>query len=148
MAVKPVPEGYHTVVPYLVVKGANALVDFVKLAFGAKEHHVMRGPNGEVWHGDLTIGDSHVMLGEANGPWQAMPSSLYLYLPDCDAMYKQALEAGGSSVQEPKTQFYGDRHAAVKDPTGNTWWIATHVEDVAPEELERRARAAASERQA
>ena len=147
MAVKPIPEGYHTVTPYLVVKGASELVDFIKGAFGAREIHVMRGPKGEVWHGDLVIGDSHVMLGEANGPWPAMPASIYLYVPDCDATYGQALGAGGSSIQEPKTQFYGDRHAAVKDACGNTWWIATHVEDVPPQELERRAAEAAAQRQ-
>ena len=139
MAVKPVPDTYHTVTPYLVVKGAHTLVDFVTRAFGAQEVHVMRGPNGEVRHGDVLIGDSHVMLGEANGPWPPMPSSLYLYLSDCDAAYRKALDAGGTSVQEPQTQFYGDRHAAVKDPCGNTWWVATHVEDVSPEELEKRA---------
>jgi len=146
MAVRPVPEGYHTVTPYFTVKGAADLVTFLARAFGAKEQHVMRGPKGEVWHGDMIVGDSHVMLGEANGPWQPMPASVYLYVADCDATYKKALEAGGTSIQEPKTQFYGDRHGAVKDPCGNTWWIATHVEDVPPEELEKRAAAAARER--
>jgi PhnB protein len=147
MAVKPVPDTYHTVTPYLIVKGAAQLVDFLKRAFGAKEVHLMKGPDGGVAHGDLLVGDSHVMLGEANGPWAPQPTSLYLYLPDCDATYKQALAAGGTSVQEPKTQFYGDRQGAVKDPSGNTWWIATHVEDVPPEELGRRAANAARERQ-
>jgi PhnB protein len=146
MPVKPVPDTYHTVTPYLTVKGASALVDFITKAFDAKEAHMMRGPSGEVWHGDLLVGDSHIMLGEANGPWPAMPSQLYVYLPDCDAVYKQALAAGGTSIQEPKTQFYGDRHGAVKDPCGNTWWIASHVEDVSPEELKKRAAAAAQER--
>jgi PhnB protein len=146
--VKPVPEGYHTLTPYLVVKGASALVEFLTRAFGAKEVHVMRGPKGEVWHADLLVGDSHVMLGEANGPWTAMPASIYMYLPDCDAAYKKALEAGGTSIQEPQTMFYGDRHAAVKDPCGNTWWPATHVEDVPPQELEKRSKAAAQQRQA
>ena len=143
MTVKPVPEGYYTVTPYLVVKGASALVDFLKRAFGATEAHVMRGPDGDIRHGDLIVGNSHVMLGEASGAWPPLPSTLYLYLPDCDAVYKQALAAGGTSIQEPKTQFYGDRHGAVKDPCGNTWWIATHVEDVAPDEMEKRAAAAA-----
>jgi len=108
----------------------------------------MKMPDGNVAHGDVLIGDSHVMLGEASGPWPSQPSSIYVYLPDCDAVYKQALAAGGTSVQEPKTQFYGDRHGAVKDVCGNTWWIATHVEDVAPEELERRAAEAARQRAA
>jgi uncharacterized glyoxalase superfamily protein PhnB len=143
MPTKPVPDTYHTVTPYLVVKRAAQLVDFITRAFGAREVHVMKGPNGEVRHGDFTVGDSHVMLGEASGPWPSQPCSLYVYLPDCDATYKQAVAAGGTSVQEPKTQFYGDRHGAVKDPCGNTWWIATHVEDVSPSELERRAAEAA-----
>ena len=143
MPTKPVPDTYHTVTPYLVVKGAAQLVDFITRAFGAREVHMMKGPNGEVRHGDFTVGDSHLMLGEANGPWPSQPCSLYVYLPDCDATYKQAIAAGGTSVQEPKTQFYGDRHGAVKDPCGNTWWIATHVEDVSPSELERRAAEAA-----
>ena len=147
MAVKPVPDTYHTVTPYLIVKGAAQLVDFLKRAFGAKEVHLMKGPDGGVAHGDLLVGDSHVMLGEASGPWAPQPTSLYVYLPDCDATYQQALAAGGTSVQEPKTQFYGDRHGGVKDPSGNTWWIATHVEDVPPEELGRRAANAARERQ-
>lgn len=146
MAVKPVPEGFHTVTPYLTVNDAVLLVDFIKRAFDAKEIHVMKGPNGEVWHGDLVIGDSHVMLGQANGPWPARPSTIYLYVPDADATYKQALAAGATSVQEPATQFYGDRHGAIKDCCDNFWWIATHVEDVPPEELERRAREAAERR--
>jgi PhnB protein len=141
MAIKPVPEGFHTVTPYLVVKGANALVDFITRAFGGKEVHLMKGPKGEIRHGDLIVGDSHVMLGEADGPWPPQPTSLYVYLPDCDAVYRKALAAGGTSVQEPKTQFYGDRHGAVKDPCGNTWWIATHVEDVSPQEMDKRAAA-------
>ena len=147
MPVKPIPDGYHSITPYLIVKGATQLVDFLKRAFGAKEVHLMKGPDGGVAHGDVLIGDSHVMLGEGSGPWAPQPTSLYLYLPDCDAAYTQALAAGGTSVQEPKTQFYGDRHGAVKDPSGNTWWMATHVEDVPPEELERRAADAARQRQ-
>jgi PhnB protein len=148
MAVKPIPDSYHTLTPYLVVKGAAQLVDFLKGAFGATEVHIMKTPDGNVAHGDVLIGDSHVMLGEASGPWPPQPSSIYVYLPDCDAVYKRALAAGGTSVQEPKTQFYGDRHGAVKDTCGNTWWIATHVEDVAPDELERRAAEAARQRAA
>jgi uncharacterized glyoxalase superfamily protein PhnB len=146
MAVKAVPDTYHTVTPYLVVKDAAQTIDFIKRAFGAREVHVMKGPNGEIRHGDLVVGDSHIMLGEAGGPWPSQPTSLYVYLPDCDAVYQKALAAGGTSVQEPKTQFYGDRHGAVKDPVGNTWWIATHVEDVAPEEMEKRAAEAMRQR--
>jgi uncharacterized glyoxalase superfamily protein PhnB len=146
MPVKPVPDTYHTVTPYLVVTDAAKLVDFMKRAFGARDVHLMKMPDGVIAHGDLLVGDSHVMLGQGNGPRPAQTTSLYVYVPDCDAVYKQALAAGGTSVQEPKTQFYGDRHGAVKDPCGNTWWIATHVEDVPAAELEKRMAAAARER--
>ena len=142
MALKPVPEGYHTVTPYLTASDAAGLLDFLKKAFGATEHYVMRGPGGEIRHGDVVVGTSHIMLGQAGGQWPAMPAQLYLYVPDCDAVYRQALAAGATSVQEPKTQFYGDRHGCVKDGWGNLWWAATHVEDISEEEIARRAKAA------
>ena len=142
MAVKPVPEGYPTVTPYLTVSDAAALLDFLKRAFNATERHLMRGPDGQVWHADVMIGDSHVMFGQAGGQWTPMPGQLYLYLPDADATYRQALGAGAVSIQEPTTQFYGDRVAAVKDAQGNLWWMATHVEDVPEAEMERRMKAA------
>jgi uncharacterized glyoxalase superfamily protein PhnB len=148
MAVKPVPDGYHTVTPYLVVDNASALVDFLTRAFGATEHHVMRGPDGSVWHGDLMIGDSHVMLGEAGGTNKPFTGMIYLYVPDADAMYRSALAAGGKSIQQPATQFYGDRHGAIEDCCGNQWWVATHVEDVPDDELRKRAAAAAQQRTA
>ena len=141
MAVKAVPDGFHTITPYLTVANANDLLDFITRAFAAKEHHVMRGPDGSVGHADLVIGDSHLMLGQAHGEWTPMPSQLYLYVPDCDAIFRQAVAAGGTVVQEPKTQFYGDRHGCVKDVSGNLWWLATHVEDVSNEEMERRMKA-------
>ena len=142
MAVQPVPKGFHTITPYITVKDAAGLLDFIKQAFAATEHHVMRGPDGDLRHGDLIVGDSHVMLGEAGGQWAATPAQLYLYVPDCDAVYRQALAAGATPVQEPKTQFYGDRHGCVKDAWGNLWWAASHVEDVSNDELEKRAKAA------
>ena len=142
MAVKPVPEGYHTVTPYLTVKDASALLDFVKRAFGAQEKHVMRGPDGVIAHAEALIGDSHVMMGQARGEWTPMPAQLYLYVSDCDTVFQQAVSAGATSVQEPTTQFYGDRHGCVKDGNGNLWWVATHVEDVSNEEMERRMKAA------
>ena len=138
MSVKPVPDGYHTLTPHLVVDDAEKLLDFVERAFGARMRHVMRTPEGTVMHADLVIGDSHLMVGQANGPWKAMPSCLYLYVPDCDAVYRQALQAGAASIMEPATFFYGDRHGGVKDPCGNQWWVATHVEDMSDEELQRR----------
>lgn len=141
MAVQPVPEGYHTVTPYLIATDAAGLLEFIKKAFGGREHYVMRGPGGEVRHGDVMVGNSHVMLGQGGGEFPPMPSQLYLYVPDCDAVYRQAIAAGATSVQEPATQFYGDRHGCVRDTWGNLWWAASHVEDVSNEELERRAAA-------
>jgi uncharacterized glyoxalase superfamily protein PhnB len=142
MAVKPIPEGYHSITPYLTVEGADKLLDFVKQAFGAGDvHECMRRPDGTIMHAEVRIGDSIVMLGEANGQWKPRPGTLYLYVNDTDATYRRALEAGATSLMEPATQFYGDRNAGVQDPTGNFWWIATHVEDVSPEEMRRRAEA-------
>jgi uncharacterized glyoxalase superfamily protein PhnB len=89
-------------------------------------------------HAEVKVGDSWLMLGEAQGQYKAAPTNLYLYVPNTDKVYAQALKAGGSSVLEPADQFYGDRNAGVKDPSGNIWWVATHLEDVTPEELERR----------
>ena len=138
MAVKPIPEGYHTVVPYVVAADAEALLEFLKTGLNAKEIEVMRYPDGRVWHGDVVIGDSHVMLSQATEQHPAMPATLYLYVPDTDAAYRAALAAGGTSVMEPATQFYGDRNAGVKDSNGNMWYFGTHVEDVSPEEMLRR----------
>jgi PhnB protein len=138
----PVPRGYHTVTPYLTVSDANALLEFLQKAFDATVVHAMKGPDGRIGHADVTIGDSHVMLGQARDAASATQAMLYLYVPDCDAWYRRALAAGSTSSSEPQTQFYGDRHGAVKDPWGNQWWLATHVEDVANDELERRAKAA------
>jgi PhnB protein len=142
MAVKPVPEGFHTVTPYLVAKDAAALIDFITRGLGGQERFVMRRPDGSIGHAEMQVGDSHVMIGQAGGPNPAFPAMLYLYVPDVDATYKQAVAAGAKSLHEPATQFYGDRHGAVTDSNGNQWWIATHVEDVPQEELERRAAAA------
>jgi len=138
MAVKPIPDGYHTVVPYVVAADAEALLEFLKTGLNAKEIEVMRYPDGRVWHGDVVIGDSHVMLSQATEQHPAMPATLYLYVPDTDAAYRAALAAGGTSVMEPATQFYGDRNAGVKDSNGNMWYFGTHVEDVSPEEMRRR----------
>ena len=146
MAVKPIPEGHHTVTPYLAVQGAAKLLDFVKQAFDAKEMYCMRTPDGKIGHAQVRIGDSIVMLSDACGAWPAMPAALYLYVPDTDAVYRSALKAGATSLQEPANQFYGDRNAGVKDPCGNMWWIATHIEDVPPDEMSRRAEAAMKNR--
>jgi PhnB protein len=137
---KPIPDGYHTVTPYLVVDGAEKIIAFMKDAFGAKIHFgPMKRPDGKVMHAEMSIGDSMVMISDSNERAKAISSMLHVYVPNVDAVYQKALKAGGTSVMEPQDQFYGDRTGGVKDPAGNHWHIATHVEDVSPAELEKRA---------
>ena len=131
MAVNPVPDGYHTVTPYLIASDAQAVINFAIRAFDAVVVEDM--------HAELQIGNSRVMLGQASAQYPAMPAGLYLYVPDTDTTYRKALAAGAVSTMEPVNQFYGDRNAGVRDQNGNMWWIGTHVEDVPKEELQRRA---------
>ncbi len=130
MVVKPIREGFHTVTPYLMVREAAKLIDFVKEAFAATELFRGTGSAGGI-HAEVRIGDSMVMIGGA-GTWngEPMPAAIYLYMDDVDAVYKRALQAGAASLSEPADQPYGDRVAGVKDPFGNVWYIATHIEDV------------------
>ena len=141
MAVKPIRDGYHTVTPYLTVEGVPKLLDFLKRAFDAKEVERVSRADGTLGHAEVRIGDSVVMMGEARGEWAPVSSTLYLYVTDTDAVYNRALAAGATSLMEPADQFYGDRNAGVRDPVGNLWWIATHQEDVSPQEMARRAAA-------
>ena len=138
MAVDPIPAGHHTVTPYLLVADAGRLIDFMKRAFGAVEKGRHDTPDGKIMHAEVQIGDSHVMLGDAGGEWQPMPCMLHLWVPDTDAVYANAIEAGGKSLREPSNQFYGDRSAGVLDEAGNQWWISTHVEDVSEAEMAKR----------
>ncbi len=138
MAVQPIPDGFHTVTPYLIVEGASKLLDFVKSAFGAEEISRHDGPEGKIMHAQFKIGDSIIMASDAREDYPPMPAMMYLYVTDCDATYRQAIAAGATSLMEPTDQFYGDRHGGVLDPVGNQWWISTHVEDVTPEEIQRR----------
>jgi PhnB protein len=138
MAVKPIPEGHHTVTPYLVVRGAAQLIDFMKQVFAAEEIVRMARPDGSIMHAEVRLGDSRVMLGEAGGDNPPIPAMLHLYVEDADAVYRQALQAGATSLREPVNEFYGDRIGGVKDRFGNQWWIATHIEDVSSEEMARR----------
>ena len=140
MAAKPIPEGHHTVTPYLVVRGAAKTIDFIKNAFGAElAFEPMKRPDGLIMHAELKIGDSRVMIGDASDKHPPTQSTIHLYVPNVDAVYQRAVAAGGVSSMEPMDQFYGDRTGSVKDPAGNTWYIATHKEDVAPAELKKRA---------
>src|SRR5438093_6703303 len=111
MPVKPIPEGFHTVTPYMVVAGVPRLIEFLKRAFDAKEIHSSMRPDGTVMHAQLKIGDSMVMMGEAMEGHPPMPCAIYLYVNDTDAVYKRALQAGGQSMMEPANMFYGDRNA-------------------------------------
>jgi uncharacterized glyoxalase superfamily protein PhnB len=142
MTVKPIPEGYHTVNPYLTVEGADKFIDFLKQAFGAEEVERFPRPDGKIGHAEVRIGDSIIMLGDAGGECKATSTAIYLYVSDTDDTYKRALNAGAVSLMEPANQFYGDRNANVKDSFGNLWFIATRVENVSPEELKERAEAA------
>jgi uncharacterized glyoxalase superfamily protein PhnB len=118
----------------MIVRGVPKFLDFLKQAFGAEEFERHTTPDGYVMHAEARIGDSVIMMAEASlsmmGP---MPVAIYLYVDDTDAVYKKALQAGAASKMEPANQFYGDRNAGVKDEFGNSWWIATHIEDVSPE---------------
>ena len=138
MPVKPIPDGYHTVTPYLTVQGARRLIDFLKQAFDAKEDERMTRPDGTITHSEVRIGDSVVMIADSSDKWKPMPSGIYLYVEDTDATYQRAIQAGAVSVMEPANQFYGDRNAGVRDPLGNVWWIATHNEDVSPDVIAKR----------
>jgi PhnB protein len=138
MTVQPIPEGYRTVTPYLIVQGAESLIDFLKQGFAAKEIRRTLHPSGCIMNAEVRIGDSMIMLSEAMGEFKANLSMIHLYVENADAIYERAIQAGGSSIMEPKDEFYGDRAAGIKDPTGNYWWIATHKEDVSSVEIEKR----------
>jgi PhnB protein len=128
MANQPIPDGYHTVTPYLIVDGAAPLIDFLKQAFEATEKQRRLRPDGSIMHAEVRVGDSIVMLADASTEYPPMPSALHLYVPDTDTFYQRALRAGATSLMAPENQSHGDRMAGVKDAVGNSWWIATPIE--------------------
>jgi PhnB protein len=137
--VKPIPDGFHTITPYVIVDGAEKLITFMREAFGAQFHHEpTKRPDGSIMHASLKIGDSMLMIADSSEHAKASPVMLYLYVPNVDAAYQRALKAGATSVMEPADQFYGDRGAGVKDAAGNQWFLGTHIEDVSPAELKKR----------
>lgn len=153
--VKPVPEGFHTVTPYLVVDDGARALEFYQKAFGAKERMRMPGPDGKISHAEITIGDSIIMLGpsQANTGVRSPESlgsstvSIFLYLEDVDSTFKKALSAGAKETQPLADQLWGDRYGRLTDPFGHSWSLATHKEDVSSEEMSRRMQEAAKKQQ-
>jgi len=148
--VKPVPEGYHTVAPYLVVDGAAKAIEWYKKALGAVEMFSMPGPGGKLMHGEFRIGDSPVMIADEFPDWGVRgpkaiggsPVSIFLYVEDVDKLFNQAVAAGATVLMPVADQFWGDRYGKLEDPFGHRWDIATHKEDLTPEEIAKRGAAA------
>ncbi len=146
---KPIPEGYHTATPYLIIKDAASAIEFYKKAFGATELMRMADPSGKVRHAEIKIGNSPIMIADefpeigARSPQSlgGSPVSILLYVEDVDALFSQAIAAGAKVLRPVKDQFYGDRSGGLADPFGHVWYIATHKEDVSPEEMQKRAAA-------
>ena len=152
-SVRPIPEGYHSVTPALLVRGAAQAIDFYTRAFGARELGRMPAPDGQrIWHAELQIGDARLMLadefpdmgGHAPESLGGTPVSLHLYLEDADAAVQRAVDAGATVIQPLMDAFWGDRYGRIKDPFGHEWSVATHIEDVGEEEMRRRAEAFAT----
>jgi uncharacterized glyoxalase superfamily protein PhnB len=137
--VSPVPDGFHTVTPFLVVDDADAVIAFMQKAFKAEFVHAPLRQGGLVRHAALRIGDARVMISNASERAKAMPTMLYVYVPNVDEVYAAAIAAGGTEIMPPADMFYGDRSGGVTDPGGNQWYIGTHIEDVSDDELKRRA---------
>jgi uncharacterized glyoxalase superfamily protein PhnB len=131
------PEGYHTITPQTVVEDARATLDFVEKVFGAKLLDVYE-ENGRIRHSEVEIGDSRLMVASTNEEFGIFPMMVSIYVDDVDATYAAAVDHGATGLREPGDQFYGDRTAGVLDSQGNQWWISTHIEDVSPEEMQRR----------
>ena len=145
--VKPIPEGYHSVTPYLIIKGAAKAIEFYKKVFGATEKFRMPMADGRLGHAEIQVGDSMIMLADEHpergylGPQArgGTPVSMMLYVEDVDTVARKFVQAGGKVLQEVKDQFYGDRSGTFEDPFGHQWTVSTHKEDLTPEEMERRA---------
>ncbi|HJS88823.1 MAG TPA: VOC family protein [Steroidobacteraceae bacterium] len=140
---KPVPEGYQSVIPYFAIAEPGALLEFLVAAFGAEPGLAMRSPDGALQHAEAKIGNCVLMMGRSPS---GRPNTTYMYVPDVDAVYRRAMTAPGAarSLREPTDEWYGDRSAGVEDSQGNQWWLATHIEDLSPEELAARAKKARS----
>jgi PhnB protein len=133
-----IPEGFQAVTPYFIVPDGPAFMDFLKQVFCAEERSVSKAPDGSIMHAQMRLDGSVIEFGQGNDRWPPMRLNMHVYVPDTDATYRRALEAGAKSVREPKDEFYGDRTAGIEDPAGNIWWVATHLENLTDEEIERR----------
>ena len=138
MSIKPIPEGFHAITPYLFAQGASRLIEFISVAFKGELIFQQERRDGVIMHATMQIGDSMLMLADPTPEFGPMPTSIYLYVADCDAVYHRALSSGGVSVFPMMTLPSGERYGGIKDPCGNIWWVATQVEDVPPDEQERR----------
>ncbi len=133
------PKGCQDVIPYLIMPDIKALTEFIKKTFdNATEVSMMPDDKGNVMHGEMTIGDSRIMMGQSSEQFASMPMMFYIYVKDVDATYQRALDAGATSVRPVENQFYGDRSGGVVDQWGNQWWLGTKIEDVSDEEMEKR----------
>jgi PhnB protein len=139
IAAKPLPAGYHTVTPHLITADASRVIEFLQQVFGAVERYRLSGPKGRILHAELYMGDSVIMVAEAAEERTPMPASCAVYVDNVDETYRRAMEAGAQALREPADQFYGDRIGGVRDLAGNYWWIATHIEEVPPDEIKLRA---------
>ena len=135
MKVQPIPTGYNTITPYLLCKESVKVLDFLKNAFDAQVVKIMLHDDQSIANAEIKIGNSMIMLAEAMGEWPPLPAMIYMYVENTDELYEKAIANGATSVMPPMDMFYGDRNAGVKDPGGNQWWIATHIEDVSDEEM-------------
>ncbi len=143
--VKSMPDGYHSIIPYTIVESADSFIEFLQLAFGADISECIREESGRIMHAEARIGDSIIMISEACPEMGPIKAGLYHYTDDVDSVFKQAVANKAEPTMEPADMFWGDRMGSVRDPWGNIWWIATHVEDVTPAELAERARAFAEQ---
>ncbi|PTR16559.1 PhnB protein [Nitrosospira sp. Nsp2] len=150
MSIRPIPDGYHSITPYLMINGAAEAIEFYRRAFGAKELFKMDAPGGKIGHAEIEIGNSRIMMADDCGgespfsnPQSAggSPVGLHLYVEDVDAVFAQAVSEGATVIKSVKDQFYGDRTGALKDPFGHIWFLATHKEELSPDEIKQRAEA-------
>jgi PhnB protein len=152
MATKPIPDGYHSVTPYLIIKGAADAIEYYKKAFGATELFRFPAPGGKIGHAEIKIGDSPIMLADefpemgykSPKTLGGTPVSIMIYVEDVDTVFKQAISAGGKEQRPVKDQFYGDRLGTLEDPFGHQWHVSTHKEDISLDEMEKRAKAHAA----